>query len=162
MLKVPGDRPLRIVVIAIRTAAVVPVSCQGWLGSLVGTCRAEDLQTFTLALKGRRFIPAELHVPAGKPFFLIVSNQEGATDELEMGSPSLEKVTIRDNGLVLSCQIFVEQFSETITRNNRITASFLLRHRPGSRQRSRKRAASSGMNAAPGFSFPEAISRSRI
>lgn len=94
MLKVPGDRPLHIVVIAIRTAAVVPVSCQGWLGSLVGTCRAEDLQTFTLALKGRRFIPAELHVPAGKPFFLIVSNQEGATDELEMGSPSLEKVIL--------------------------------------------------------------------
>jgi Cupredoxin-like domain len=62
-----------------------------WL-SLVGACRAEDLQTFTLKLKAHQFIPAELHVPAGKAFFLIVSNQEDAADEFEMNSPPLEKV----------------------------------------------------------------------
>jgi hypothetical protein len=60
--------------------------------SVIGPCDAEDLQTFTLALKGRHFVPAELHVPAGKPFFLVVSNQEDATDEFEMASPPLEKV----------------------------------------------------------------------
>jgi hypothetical protein len=64
-----------------------------WL-SLVGTCRAEDLQTFTLTLKAHRFIPAELHVPAGKPFFLVVSNQEDTADEFEMRSPALEKVIL--------------------------------------------------------------------
>jgi Cupredoxin-like domain len=62
--------------------------------SLAGTCSAEDLQTFTLALKGHKFIPAELHVPAGKPFFLIVSNQEDTTDEFETRSPPLEKVIL--------------------------------------------------------------------
>jgi len=57
-----------------------------------GTPRAEDLQTFSLTLKGRRFVPAELHVPAGKPFFLVISNQEDTPDEFEMHSPPLEKV----------------------------------------------------------------------
>jgi hypothetical protein len=52
----------------------------------VATSRAEDLQTFTLLLKARRFAPAELHVPAGKPFFLVVSNQEDTPDEFEMRS----------------------------------------------------------------------------
>jgi Cupredoxin-like domain len=66
----------------------------GTLLSLVGVCRAEDLQTFALTLKGRHFIPAELHVPSGKPFFLVVSNREDATDEFEMSSPPLEKVIL--------------------------------------------------------------------
>jgi hypothetical protein len=66
----------------------------GMWPSLVGACRAEDLQTFTLTLKAHRFIPAELHVPAGKPFFLVVSNQEDAADEFEMHAPALEKVIL--------------------------------------------------------------------
>jgi Cupredoxin-like domain len=60
----------------------------------VATSRAEDLQTFTLMLKAHRFAPAELLVPAGKPFFLVVSNQEDTPDEFEMRSPPLEKVIL--------------------------------------------------------------------
>jgi hypothetical protein len=73
--------------------AIVGAMIGMWL-SLVCTCRAEDLQTFTLTLKAHRFAPAELHVPAGKPFFLVVSNREDATDEFEMRSPALEKVIV--------------------------------------------------------------------
>jgi hypothetical protein len=58
----------------------------------VETPRAEDLQTFSLTLRGRHFDPAELHVPAGKAFFLVVLNQEDTADEFEMQSPPLEKV----------------------------------------------------------------------
>jgi hypothetical protein len=71
--------------------AIAGATIGTWL-SLVGACRAEDLQTFTVTLKAHRFIPSELHVPAGKPFFLVVSNREDATDEFEMSSPPLEKV----------------------------------------------------------------------
>jgi hypothetical protein len=60
----------------------------------LATSRAEDLRTFTLMLKAHRFAPAELHVPAGKPFFLVVSNQEDSADEFEMRSPPLEKVIL--------------------------------------------------------------------
>jgi hypothetical protein len=54
--------------------------------------RAEDLQTYNLTLKGAQFSPAELHVPAGKPFFLVVTNQNATPSEFEMSAPPLEKV----------------------------------------------------------------------
>jgi hypothetical protein len=74
-------------------AAIACAMIGMWL-SLVGACRAEDLQTFALTLKAHRFLPAELHVPAGKPFFLVVANQEDTTDEFEMRAPALEKVIL--------------------------------------------------------------------
>jgi uncharacterized cupredoxin-like copper-binding protein len=66
------------------------IAMLGWFASApVG---AEDLTTYRLSIKGHKFDPAELHVVAGKPFFLVVTNQDGAADEFEMGSPPLEKV----------------------------------------------------------------------
>jgi len=62
------------------------------LCALISTARAEDLQTYTLTLKGHRFAPAELLVPAGKPFYLLVVNQDDTPDEFEMSAPPLEKV----------------------------------------------------------------------
>ncbi len=53
---------------------------------------AEDLQTYALALKGHRITPAELHVPANKPFILVITNEDNTADEFEMSSPPLEKV----------------------------------------------------------------------
>jgi Cupredoxin-like domain len=73
--------------------AIVGAVIAASLGT-VGTCRAEDLETYSLTLRGRHFVPAELHVPSGKPFFLVVSNRENATDEFEMSSPPLEKVIL--------------------------------------------------------------------
>ena len=54
--------------------------------------RSEDLRTYNLTLKGGQFSPAELHVPAGKPFFLVVTNQNATPSEFEMSAPPLEKV----------------------------------------------------------------------
>jgi hypothetical protein len=53
---------------------------------------AEDLQTYQITIKDHRFDPAELHVPAGKPFVLEVANQDARADEFEMSAPPLEKV----------------------------------------------------------------------
>ena len=58
----------------------------------VAPAGAEDLKTYNVVIKGHKFQPAELHVVAGKPFLLVVVNQDAAADEFEMGSPPLEKV----------------------------------------------------------------------
>jgi hypothetical protein len=56
------------------------------------SARAEDLATYPLTLKNHRFTPAEIHVPSGKPFFVVVSNQDDTADEFEMHNPAIEKV----------------------------------------------------------------------
>jgi plastocyanin len=68
-----------IVFVAAAFAALAPAS-------------AEDLQTYQIAIKDHHFNPAELHVPAGKPFILEVANQDIQADEFEMSAPPLEKV----------------------------------------------------------------------
>lgn len=60
--------------------------------AIAGGARAEDLATYSITLKNHRFTPAEIHVPTGKPFFLIIANQDDTADEFEMHTPAIEKV----------------------------------------------------------------------
>jgi hypothetical protein len=53
--------------------------------------RADDLATYEITLKDHHFNPAEIHVPTGKPFFVVVTNASDAPDEFEMLIPALEK-----------------------------------------------------------------------
>jgi hypothetical protein len=62
------------------------------LGLATGGARAEDLAGYPITLKNHRFTPAEIHVPSGKPFFVIVTNQDDTADEFEMNAPAVEKV----------------------------------------------------------------------
>jgi hypothetical protein len=57
-----------------------------------GGARGEDLSTYSLTLKNHRFTPSEIHVPSGKPFFVVVTNQDATADEFEMNAPAVEKV----------------------------------------------------------------------
>ena len=58
-----------------------------------GTARAEDPSPpIELILKDHQFSPAELHVPAGKPAFLHVVNQDAAPEEFEVRQLAIEKV----------------------------------------------------------------------
>jgi len=52
---------------------------------------AEDLATYEVVLKNHAFAPAEIHVPTGKPFFVVVTNASDAADEFEMLIPAVEK-----------------------------------------------------------------------
>jgi plastocyanin len=45
-----------------------------------------------LAIKGNRFEPAELHVPAGQRVKLVVHNQDGTAEEFESHDLNREKV----------------------------------------------------------------------
>ncbi len=58
----------------------------------VGGARAEDLASYPVTLKNHRFTPTEIHVPSGKPFFIIVTNLDDTADEFEMSAPAVEKV----------------------------------------------------------------------
>jgi len=91
--------------------------------ALAPAARAEDLQTFTLELTDHRFDPAELHVPAGKAFFIVVKNNDAAAAEFEMHSPALEKVIqpksegrLRVRPLNAGRYKFFDDFHEATTR----------------------------------------------
>lgn len=60
------------------------------LGS-AGLACADDLTTYQITLKDHRFTPAEIHVPTGKPFLVVVTNSNDAADEFEMLLPAVEK-----------------------------------------------------------------------
>jgi hypothetical protein len=45
-----------------------------------------------ITLKDHRFSPAEVHVPAGKPSYLHVVNQDATADEFEVRQLAIEKV----------------------------------------------------------------------
>jgi heme/copper-type cytochrome/quinol oxidase subunit 2 len=69
-------RPVRIAAVA--------------LALLAGSAHAED--TFTIAFKDHRIVPAELVVPAGRKIKLIVDNQDATPEEFESHSLNREKV----------------------------------------------------------------------
>jgi heme/copper-type cytochrome/quinol oxidase subunit 2 len=59
---------------------------------IAGSPRAEDLPTYSITLKNHRFTPSEIHVPSGKPFFVLVTNADDTADEFEMNAPAVEKL----------------------------------------------------------------------
>jgi hypothetical protein len=59
----------------------------------VDLVRADDeLTTYAITLKDHHFTPAEIHVPSGKPFIVVVTNADSAAEEFEMLLPPLERV----------------------------------------------------------------------
>jgi hypothetical protein len=54
--------------------------------------KAEDSVTVTISMKDHRFVPAELHAPAGKPILIIVKNLDSAPAEFESNMLRVEKV----------------------------------------------------------------------
>ncbi len=74
---------------AICTSVAVAVSL-----SIAGAACAEDLATYSVTLKNHHFNPAEIHVPSGKPFFVVVTNADDTPDEFEMNAPPVEKVIV--------------------------------------------------------------------
>ena len=63
------------------------------LGLLVSTAGlAADPVEFKLVIKGHRFVPTELKVPAGQKIKLIVENQDPTPEEFESYSLNREKI----------------------------------------------------------------------
>jgi Cupredoxin-like domain len=69
-----------------RLAAIAALSL-----AVADLARADDLATYEIVLKDHKFTPSEIHVPNGKPFFVLVTNAGDSADEFEMLLPALEK-----------------------------------------------------------------------
>jgi hypothetical protein len=57
----------------------------------VDLANADDLASYDITLKDHRFTPAEIHVPTGKPFIVVITNANDGPDEFEMLLPALER-----------------------------------------------------------------------
>jgi hypothetical protein len=60
--------------------------------SLVPPAHGEAPATLEVTIKDHRFAPAELHIKAGKPTILIVTNLDSTPEEFEMRRLAIEKV----------------------------------------------------------------------
>lgn len=68
-----------------------------WSVLALGLCaapgvRAQEATTVQVALKGHRFVPAELAAPANKPVVVEVTNQDPTPAEFESKTLRVEKV----------------------------------------------------------------------
>jgi hypothetical protein len=64
---------------------------------------AQEATTLAVALKGHRFVPAELTAPANKPVVIVVTNQDSTPSEFESKTLRVEKVVA--GGAKISVQI---------------------------------------------------------
>ena len=85
--------------------------------------RAEDVPTFDLALEGPVFKPAELRVPAGKPFIINFTNSNAGPAELESIDLRIEKIAPPNSTIVVRVLAadkgtyeFVDEFQEHIAK----------------------------------------------
>lgn len=60
--------------------------------TLAGPAAAVETAPASIAIKDHVFVPAELHVPAGKRILLTVENQDATPEEFESHELKVEKV----------------------------------------------------------------------
>ena len=74
------------------SAAILRTSALALLGLMSSDlASADDLTTYTITLQNHHFTPAEIHVPTGKPFIVVITNANDGPDEFEMLFPALER-----------------------------------------------------------------------
>ena len=68
----------------------VPVLLVGLL--VGGPAIADDLTNIYVTIKDHRFSPSEIHVPAGKPTLLTITNEDPTPEEFDSSALKVEKV----------------------------------------------------------------------
>jgi hypothetical protein len=53
---------------------------------------AADVTNIPVTLKDHKFTPSEIHVPAGKPVTLTITNQDATPEEFDSSALQIEKV----------------------------------------------------------------------
>ena len=64
------------------------------LMTLSGPAAAQEPAQFAVRLQNHRFDPAEIHVPAGKPIILLVTNADDTTEEFDSTALRVEKLIV--------------------------------------------------------------------
>ncbi len=59
---------------------------------VVGPVSADDLTNVNVTIKDHRFSPSEIHVPAGKPILLTITNEDPTAEEFDSSALKVEKV----------------------------------------------------------------------
>jgi plastocyanin len=59
---------------------------------LAGAASAEEPAQIAVSLKDHRFDPAEIHIPAGKPAILVVTNHDSTAEEFDSSALKVEKI----------------------------------------------------------------------
>jgi hypothetical protein len=75
-----------------KLAGFYPLLVVACLGVLIGAPARVDTPEFTLVIESHRFIPAELKVPAGQKFRLLVENRDPTAEEFESYDFNREKI----------------------------------------------------------------------
>jgi Cupredoxin-like domain len=85
---------------------------------------AEDLITYEITLKGNLITPAEVHVPAGKPFILKLNNQNAAPAELEAKDLKIEKPAAGNSSILARVKamspgkyLVVDEYQEAVAKS---------------------------------------------
>lgn len=80
---------------------------------------AEDIVTYEVTLSKDVFTPAELKIPAGKPFMLKLNNANAKPAELESKPMKVEKIAPANGSIVVRVRamdpgkyLFVDEFQE--------------------------------------------------
>lgn len=72
-------------------AALAPLLCVFLLGQIA---YADEPAAIPVTLKDHRFMPAEIHVPVGRPSVLVVTNLDTTPEEFNSSAHKVEKVIV--------------------------------------------------------------------
>jgi len=75
-----------------KLASLYTLLAVAFIGTLTGVPARADTPEFTLVIESHRFIPAELKVPAGQKFRLLVENRDPTAEEFESYDFNREKI----------------------------------------------------------------------
>lgn len=74
-----------------RRSISVPVLLAA-LGLAVPRTLADEVTTIPVTIKDHKFSPAEIHVAAGKPVVLTITNEDPTVEEFDSSALQIEKV----------------------------------------------------------------------
>ena len=68
------------------------VALAGLLLAICAGARADGPPSIPVMLKDHKFTPAEIHVKAGQPVILVITNQDSDPEEFDSNALKIEKV----------------------------------------------------------------------
>lgn len=94
-----------------------------FLAAMMSPAMADEIATYDLTLEGTTFSPAELRVPAGKPFVIKFNNTNAAPAELESIDLKVEKIAPPNSTIMVrvlspdaGTYTFVDEFQEDVAK----------------------------------------------
>ena len=85
--------------------------------------QAQEIVTYETTIKGASFTPAEIKVPANKPFIIKLTNTNASPVELESNDLKIEKIAAGNSSIIVRVKaqapgkyLFVDEFQEDVAK----------------------------------------------